>query len=82
MIMTLLMVLGIAAIALGSLGLCARVTHGPGLRSKSAPRYCTKHVIVQLGPGGPDQVRWVYGPHRTRGNDCDGPEHRRSSWWW
>jgi hypothetical protein len=49
----------------------------------SREQYCTKHTIVSSRiPGGPDRLVWVYGPHRTRGNDCDGPEHRRSSGWW
>jgi hypothetical protein len=39
------------------------------------PRYCTKHRIVKRIPGGPDSLVWVYGPHRTQGNACDGPEH-------
>lgn len=48
-----------------------------------AERYCTKHVITKsMIPGGPDHLSWVYGPHRTPGNQCDGPEHRRKSGWW
>jgi hypothetical protein len=41
---------------------------------------CTKHVIVKsMIPGGPDRLTWVYGPHRTPGNACDGPQHRRKT---
>ena len=40
--------------------------------------YCTKHQIVAGWAGGPDRLVWVYGPHRTPGNACDGAEHRRS----
>jgi hypothetical protein len=52
-------------------------------RKAEAARYCTKHVITSsMITGGPDHMSWVYGGHRTRGNDCDGPEHRRASGWW
>ena len=43
-------------------------------------RYCTKHVITH--GIGPDKLAWVHGVHRTPGNQCDGPEHRRSPNWW
>ena len=46
-------------------------------------RYCTKHVIRKsMIPGGPEQLVWLYGPHRSHGNACDGPEHMRKSGWW
>ena len=45
--------------------------------------YCTKHQIRKsMVPGGPDRMVWVYGPHRTQGNQCDGTEHRRVTAWW
>jgi len=48
-----------------------------------AARLCTKHVIRKsMVPGGPEQLVWSYGPHRTPGNQCDGPEHQRVSGWW
>lgn len=48
-----------------------------------AVRYCTKHVIRKsMIPGGPERLVWVYGSHRTQGNACDGPEHRRVTGWW
>jgi hypothetical protein len=40
-------------------------------------RYCTKHVLGQPIPGGPERLVWVLQPHRTAGNACDGPLHRR-----
>jgi hypothetical protein len=46
-------------------------------RSARAARYCTKHMIVTTPLGGPERLIWVLGQHRTRGNACDGPEHRR-----
>jgi hypothetical protein len=51
-------------------------------RRAAAPQYCTKHQVVQQGPGGPDKLVWVYGTHRTPGNACDGTEHQRGVWWW
>jgi len=45
-------------------------------------RQCTKHVITYGAFGGPDHLEWVYGPHRTQGNACDGPEHQRKTAWW
>jgi hypothetical protein len=46
-------------------------------RKRQAERqYCTKHVLQSFA-GGPERLSWVYGQHRTRGNQCDGPEHRR-----
>jgi hypothetical protein len=49
----------------------------------NAAHYCTKHVIRKsMAPGGPERLVWVYGPHRTQGNQCDGPEHKRVSGWW
>lgn len=44
---------------------------------------CTKHAIVKsIIPGGPDHRAWIYGPHRTRGNACDGGKHiRRTPWY-
>ena len=45
--------------------------------------YCTKHVIRKpMAPGGPERMVWVYGTHRTQGNQCDGGLHRRVSGWW
>lgn len=47
-------------------------------------RQCTKHMITRPIPGGPEHLVWVYGPHRTKGNKCDGPEHKRAmlgGWW-
>jgi hypothetical protein len=47
-----------------------------------AARTCTKHWIASsVIPGGPDQMKWRYGAHRTRGNACDGTEHERTSGW-
>jgi hypothetical protein len=43
---------------------------------------CTKHRVVKYVPGGPDHLVWVYGPHRTPGNACDGTEHQRAPAWW
>jgi len=58
-------------------------TQSRGKADAKAARYCTKHVIVKsLIPGGPDRLSWVYGPHRTEGNACDGPEHHRKSGYW
>jgi hypothetical protein len=51
-------------------------------RAAKGERYCTKHAIVQRLPGGPDRLVWVFGPHRTPGNACDGPEHWRKAWRW
>ena len=54
----------------------------PAGKAKQA-RYCTKHHIKKsMVPGGPDQMVWVYGAHRTPGNACDGPEHKRVTGWW
>jgi hypothetical protein len=53
-------------------------------RAAKQARYCTKHQIAKPIPGGPEHLVWVYGPHRTTGNQCDGPEHRRAAlggWW-
>lgn len=45
-------------------------------------RFCTKHVIRKpVIPGGPETVVWLYGTHRTQGNRCDGPVHRRVPGW-
>lgn len=53
----------------------------PAGKAKAA-RYCRKHMILRSRiPGGPDHLTWVYGPHRTPGNTCDGPEHRRGTGW-
>jgi len=57
----------------------------PGTLARNAEknaRYCTKHVIHKsMIPGGPDTLDWVYGPHRTPGNACDGQEHIRKTGW-
>lgn len=45
-------------------------------------RQCTKHVITTGAFGGPDKLEWVYGPHKTPGNECDGTEHARKTAWW
>jgi hypothetical protein len=45
-------------------------------------RVCTKHVIKTSFLGGPERLVWMYGPHRTPGNQCDGPEHGRMPNWW
>jgi len=44
-------------------------------------RYCTKHILVQTRLNGPWHKQWIYQTHRTPGNQCDGPEHRRSYAW-
>jgi hypothetical protein len=45
-------------------------------------RFCTKHLIVQNRLNGPDHLKWDYSrKHRTPGNQCDGPEHRRIPAW-
>jgi hypothetical protein len=51
-------------------------------RRARAQRYCTKHVIRKGVMGGPERLVWVYGAHRTPGNQCDGPEHRSASPYW
>lgn len=43
---------------------------------------CTKHVVLTGAFGGPDRTVWVYGPHRTPGNACDGDFHIRKTAWW
>jgi hypothetical protein len=73
-------ILLVAFLALVIVGAIARLV--PGAHRDRAARYCTKHVIVRQGPGGPDVLRWVYGPHRTQGNACDGPEHQRAPGLW
>jgi hypothetical protein len=82
-----------AVLIIAILGLVAHATASPeqkaarqrqqAARKAKAARYCTKHVITSSPvPGGPDHLSWVYGSHRTQGNACDGPEHRRTSGWW
>ena len=74
--MIILEVLGcLAVLVIAILGIAAHVA-GP-----RKPRYCTKHVVVRQGPFGPDRVKWLYGPHRTQGNACDGALHKRAAWW-
>lgn len=52
-------------------------------RRAARARYCTKHAIQKpMIPGGPERMVWVNGTHRTPGNGCDGPEHRRVTSWW
>jgi hypothetical protein len=80
----------VAVLIIAILGLVAHAAQTPeqkarqkAARKAEAARYCTKHVITSSPlPGGPDHMSWVYGGHRTRGNACDGPEHRRTSSWW
>jgi hypothetical protein len=51
----------------------------PDVQAKQR-RTCTKHVI-RTSSWGPDRMVWQYGPHRTPGNQCDGPEHKRVGIW-
>ena len=46
-------------------------------RAAAKPVYCTKHVY-----SGRRLVNLYGGIHRTPGPECDGPEHRRTAWWW
>jgi hypothetical protein len=69
------------AVVIFVIGMAVVSNSGKG-KAKQA-RYCTKHVLTQSPiPGGPERLTWVYGNHRTRGNACDGAEHRRRSAWW
>ena len=44
---------------------------------------CTKHVVrTSAIPGGPDELVWSYGPHKTPGNECDGTDHARVPGTW
>jgi hypothetical protein len=72
----------IAGLALTVLVLVVAAAWSFSARGRArAARYCTKHVVKSL-PGGPDSLHWVYGTHRTPGNECDGPAHQRAPWWW
>ena len=74
----------IAALIIVIIGTIIALAHGQSSAGKAKQAcYCTKHVIKKsMIPGGPDQRVWVYGPHRTQGNACDGPEHKRVTGWW
>ena len=76
--MDILIPLGLTALiavftALAVRGFRAQRKQPPHIRN----RYCTKHRVGVSPWGGPDRMYWVYGTHRTPGNACDGPEHRR-----
>jgi hypothetical protein len=73
--------IAVIGIVISLLGFAASMS--PAGRAKQAERYCTKHAIRRpFIPGGPERLVWVYGPHRTQGNACDGPEHRRVTAYW
>jgi hypothetical protein len=78
----MIMVIAVIGVALFVIA-CAARTSTPTGKAREA-RYCTKHKIAQPLPGGPEHLVWVLGPHRTKGNKCDGAEHRRArlgGWW-
>jgi len=75
------MIMIIAGIIVVVMLFIAGARNTPAGKAKAA-RYCTKHMILGSRiPGGPDHLTWVYGPHRTPGNTCDGPEHRCGTGW-
>jgi hypothetical protein len=83
--MIVIPIAAVAVIIIAILGLIVHANQPPerkAARKAEAAKYCTKHVTVSSPlPGGPDHTSWVYGGHRTKGNACDGPEHRRVSSW-
>ena len=78
----MILVICIAIIALFVIVRAAHQSTSEGKARKA--RFCTKHQIAHPLPGGPDHLVWVYGSHRTKGNQCDGSEHKRAplgGWW-
>ena len=69
------------AIIVAVIAICGAAYSMSAKGQAAQARYCTKHVITGSIAGG-DVRTWVHGNHRTQGNQCDGPEHRRASAWW